>query len=340
MKKYKFVAMMALLVSCLCLSACANGGKKASEDSKTSEAVSKETGKLKIVTTIFPVYDWVKELLGDRADQAEITLLLKDQADLHSYQPSAEDILKISDCDLFIHVGGESDKWVADTLKQGKNPDRKVINLLDQLGSSVKEEELVEGMEAEPEHEEGEKEEEGPEYDEHVWLSLKNAGILCGVVANTLKEIDPEYAEHYQKRADAYIGRLDKLDRRCQETADAAAQKTLVFGDRFPFRYLADDYGFTYYAAFAGCSAETEASFKTSAFLADKMDQLQLKCIFTIDKPDQKIAKAVIANTREKNQKILTLDSMQYGMSEKESQGHTYLSIMEQNLEVLKDALQ
>ena len=214
MKKYKFVAMMALLVSCLCLSACANGGKKASEDSKTSEAVSKETGKLKIVTTIFPVYDWVKELLGDRADQAEITLLLKDQADLHSYQPSAEDILKISDCDLFIHVGGESDKWVADTLKQGKNPDRKVINLLDQLGSSVKEEELVEGMEAEPEHEEGEKEEEGPEYDEHVWLSLKNAGILCGVVANTLKEIDPEYAEHYQKRADAYIGRLDKLDRR------------------------------------------------------------------------------------------------------------------------------
>ncbi len=299
------------------------------------------SGKIKIVTTIFPVYDWVRNVTGDTG--ADITMLLDNGVDLHSFQPTADDIIKISACDLFVYVGGESDKWVDDALATAENPDMVVINLLETLGDAVKEEEIVEGMEAEREEEdaaEHEAEEEGPEKDEHVWLSLQNAAALCKVIAAKLGEIDAANKDIYAANANAYIGKLNALDGQYKEAVAAANTKTLLFGDRFPFRYLADDYGLDYYAAFAGCSAESEASFETIAFLAGKADELGLRTIMQIESADGKIATTIKDTTKTKDQTILTLDSMQSVTAGDVEKGVTYLSIMEKNLDVLKQALQ
>lgn len=266
----------------------------------------------------------------------DLTMLLDNGADLHSYQPTASDIMKISECDIFIYVGGESDTWVEDALKEAVNKNMKVINLLEVLGSSVKEEEVVEGMKAENEF----GAEEEAEYDEHVWLSLKNAKVICKAIADDLAEIDPAKADTYQKNEETYAEKLDELDQSYQETVDSSTQNTLLFGDRFPFRYMTDDYGLRYYAAFAGCSAETEASFETITFLAGKIDELGLKNIITIENSDQKVAKTIIENTEEKNQGILTMDSMQATTSDDTKNGATYLSIMEKNLNTLQKTLQ
>ncbi|MBO4242580.1 MAG: zinc ABC transporter substrate-binding protein [Clostridiales bacterium] len=303
-----------------------------------STANAADDGKLQIVTTIFPEYDWVMNVLGDKASDAEVTMLLDSGVDLHSYQPTANDILKISTCDLFIYVGGESDAWVDDALAEAVNKDMVVINLLDVLGNSVKEEELVEGMQGEEEEEEEECE-EGPEYDEHVWLSLKNAQVLVGSIEDALETIDPDNSEVYSANADSYISELSSLDEEYQAAVSDAAYDTLLFGDRFPFRYLVDDYGLNYYAAFVGCSAETEASFETITFLSGKMDELGLPVIMTIEGSDKSIAETIVGNTSSKDQDILTLDSMQSVTAEDVQNGTTYLSIMEDNLEVLKDAL-
>lgn len=278
----------------------------------------------------------MREILGDKADHAEVTMLLDNGVDLHSYQPTADDIIKISDCDLFLYVGGESDGWVEDALKEATNQNMKVINLLDVLGEQVKEEEVVEGMEAEEEESEDEDE---PEYDEHVWLSLKNAETLCSAITDALEEIDPANKDAYATNAASYLEKLAALDGEYQTVVDNAARKTVLFGDRFPFRYLVDDYGLSYYAAFAGCSAETEASFETISFLAGKVDELGLPCVLTIEGAQHKIAETIVQNTAEKNQSILTLDSMQSTTSTDVANGTTYLSVMESNLDVLKQAL-
>lgn len=244
--------------------------------------------------------------------------------------------MKISSCDLFLYVGGESDQWVEEVLEDAENPDLKALNLLEILGDSVKEEELVEGMrEEEHEHES----EEEAEYDEHVWLSLKNAQVICEVLGNTLAELDPEHGDAYLSNASAYQEKLSVLDKEYQAAVHAASQKTLLFADRFPFRYLMDDYGLSYYAAFSGCSAEAEASFETIIFLVNKVDELGLNSILTLEKSDQKLAKTVVESTKSRNQQILTLDSLQSTTSGEASDGVTYLSVMESNLEVLKEAL-
>ena len=339
MKKY-IAIILSLLCALSCLTAC--GGPAGSGPSTPSDPADGNGEKqLQIVTTIFPEYDWVQEIMGDKADNAQITMLLDSGTDLHSYQPTAEDILKISTCDLFIYVGGESDEWVEDALQEATNRDMKVIDLLETLGDQAKEEELVEGMQ-EPDHDhedEDHEHEEGPEYDEHVWLSLKNAQILCGAITDALVEVDPDNAASYQANNTAYCGKLAALNEQYQAVVDAAAQKTILFGDRFPFRYLADDYGLNYYAAFVGCSAETEASFETVAFLAGKVDELGLNAVCTIEKSDQKIAQTIVQNTQTKDQQIMTMDSMQSVLSQDIQGGASYLSIMESNLAVLKEVL-
>lgn len=357
MKFKRWMAMATAAVLAIgTLAGCAQGEKKADTTAASSAESSAEASgkKLKIVATIFPEYDWVRQILGDEAKNAELTLLLDNGVDLHSYQPTADDIAKISECDLFIYVGGESDGWVKDALKEGKNPDRKVINLLEALGNNTKEEEVVEGMQAEEEEHEstaagesaaaGEsseaEEEEGPEYDEHVWLSLRNARELCETIAEDLKSLDSAHASVYDVNLKKYEGELDALDQQYQQAVNAAGNKTLLFGDRFPFRYLVDDYGIKYYAAFVGCSAETEASFETVSFLAKKMDELGLKHVMTIEGPDKKIAATVIENTKDKNQDVLALNSMQSVTTKDIEGGETYLGVMQQNLEVLKKALQ
>lgn len=295
---------------------------------------SAASNKLNIVTTIFPAYDWVREILGDETDRAEITTLLDSGVDLHSYQPTVDDIVKISDCDLFLYVGGESDGWVDDALKNAPNKDRKVIRLLDVLGDSAKAEETVEGMQEE-EHDH----EEEAEYDEHIWLSLKNAQVLVAAISEALQETDPARKNTYAANAAAYAEKLSALDGEYRAAVDSGKYKTLLFGDRFPFRYLADDYGLDYYAAFPGCSAETEASFETVSFLAGKMDALGLPCVLTIEGTQHKIAETIVQNTAQKNQQVLTMDSMQAVTANDASSGVSYLSIMEKNLSVLKKAL-
>ena len=304
-----------------------------------------KTDKLSIVTTIFPEYDWVREILGDKADNAEITMLLDNGVDLHSYQPTADDIVKISDCDLFIYVGGESDGWVEDALRNAANRNMKVINLLEVLGDSVKTEEIVEGMQEEHEHEDAhahddaEEHEHEEEADEHVWLSLKNAKMLVRVISKALQELDPDNKDIYAANADAYVKKLSALDADYQAAVDAASNKTILFGDRFPFRYLVDDYGLRYYAAFVGCSAETEAGFETISFLAKRVDEWKLPCVLTIEGAQHKIAETVVRNTTAKNQKVLTMDSMQSTTTQDVKNGTTYLSVMEKNLSVMKEAL-
>ena len=299
-----------------------------------------KTDKLSIVTTIFPEYDWVREILGDKADNARVTMLLDNGVDLHSYQPTADDIVKISDCDLFIYVGGESDEWVEDALRNAANGNMKVINLLEVLGDSVKTEEIVEGMqEAEHEHEDAEEHEHEEEADEHVWLSLKNAKMLVRVISKALQELDPDSKDIYAANADAYVKKLSALDAEYQAAVDAASNKTILFGDRFPFRYLVDDYGLHYYAAFVGCSTETEAGFETISFLAKRVDEWKLPCVLTIEGAQHKIAETVVRNTTAKNQRVLTMDSMQSTTSKDVKNGTTYLSVMEKNLSVLKEAL-
>lgn len=348
----KFISILvAAVMAASCLSACGQVNSAALETEQSvsdanlstseesqSENDNNKTEKLKIVTTIFPEYDWVRQIAGDKVSDMDITMLLDNGVDMHSYQPTADDIMKISDCDLFIYVGGESDEWVNDALKEAVNKDMQVIDLLDVLGEQVKMEELVEGMQ-DAEHEEEEEHEE-KEYDEHVWLSLKNAETLCDAIAEALGNADPDNKAVYDTNKVAYIDQLVSLDNQYREVVDQASMKTLLFGDRFPFRYMVDDYGLSYYAAFAGCSAESEASFETISFLAKKIDELGLKYVMTIEKSDQKIAKTIIENTQNKDQSILTLDSMQSTTSADVANGMTYLSIMEGNLNILKEALQ
>lgn len=523
MKTKKIItALLAAVLILLPFSACATNpeqsvasGTQASSKAEESTPVASE--KLRVVSTIFPPYDWIREILGKDTGNVELSLLVDDGVDLHSYQPSVEDIAKISTCDMFIYVGGESDGWVHDAVETAANPDMVVINLLELLGDKAKEEEIVEGMEHEHEeeaidperikdrplsdwagdwgtvetalesgamdellahqaeeagtdlaaqkeasaekwnsdyaklkitdtaiafdgaeatyeyagyklvesdhgsavwycfeakdakdapkyvafsdhgtggedaHEEEHEEEEEEhglahfhirygnestealtsiegwaptffpadasvqevaeamgehghshgeaETDEHVWLSLRNAQFISGELAKALGEMDAANNEAYLANAAAYQETLSALDKKYEEAVSSAATKTLLFGDRFPFRYLVDDYNLDYYAAFSGCSAETEASFETIVFLADKVNTQKLKNIMVIETSDKSIANTVLQNTTDKNQNILVLDSMQSVTAQNITAGTTYLTIMESNLEVLRQAL-
>ncbi|MBR1567626.1 MAG: zinc ABC transporter substrate-binding protein [Lachnospiraceae bacterium] len=334
MKKYIALWITGILLLSN-LAACSSAGNG------TSSGTTDNEDAISVVTTIFPEYDWVKEVLGNQTENTELTMLLDNGVDLHSYQPTVMDIAKIAACDLFIYVGGESDGWVEDALAESTNPDMKVINLMEVLGDTVKEEELVEGMEAEDEEEHGSEpeEEDEIEYDEHVWLSLRNAETIVRAIEEVMAELDPEHASEYHANADSYIGRLQALDVEYQTAAESGTKDTILFGDRFPFRYLTDDYQINYYAAFVGCSAETEASFETVVFLANKIDELNLHTVLTIEGTDHRIAETIIENTKSKDQVVLSLNSMQGTTSEDVEAGATYLSIMEENLEVLKEAL-
>lgn len=334
MRRLKY-GLCGMVLALTMVTGCGNGSTDQGKEMQSAEGNQE---KLRVVTTIFPEYDWVREIVGEDTDGVDLTLLLDNGVDLHSYQPTADDMVKIADCDLFIYVGGESDEWVEDALAEAVNQDMQVIDLLDVLGDAVKEEEIVEGMEAE--EEEDAEEEEETEYDEHVWLSVKNAQILVDQIADTMAEIAPAKAEQYRKNADAYISDLKALDEEYQSAVADAKRDTVLFGDRFPFRYLVDDYGLNYYAAFVGCSAETEASFETIVFLANKVDELGLQTVLTIEGQDHSVAETIVKNTASKDQNIATMDSMQSTTSKDVQNGTTYLSIMKKNLEVLAEALQ
>lgn len=347
-----------------------NTTRKNAESENTIEQSSIEKGnsnKISIVCTTFPQYDWVKNILGEEAERFNVTLLLDNGVDMHSYQPAVKDIATAGSSDLFIYVGGESDTWVEDALKEAKNKDLKAINLMETLGNSIKEEEVVEGMQEEREslghsHEKSSKEkqeqtqkeshensqeingqkeaaDEEPEYDEHIWLSIRNAEIMVKNIEKAIEQLDSDNAKVYQNNAENYIKKLDTLDKQYANTIQNAKYKAILFGDRFPFRYMADDYDLKCYAAFAGCSAETMAGFETVTFLAKKADELRLPVILTIENSDGRIAEAVKSNTTKKNQKILAMNSLQSVTKEQLADGITYLQVMQENLSVLSEAL-
>lgn len=354
MKRYIGIGLSILMVMMMVLGCAKKDNTSSMEESTTAATESSttvaesgkntETKKLSIVTTIFPAYDWVKQVVGDN-ENVEISFLIDKGVDLHSYQASAADIAKITDSDLFVYVGGESDEWAEDIIKE--NPNLNYISMVDSIGEAALEEELVEGMQEEEEHEEGEHEEhaheegehdhEGEEaIDEHVWLSIKNAETIVSAIEAKLAEIDPENKDSYEKNANEYLAKLDELDKEYQETLSSIQNKTIIVGDRFPFRYLVNEYGINYYAAFMGCDAGSEASFETVTFLANKMDELNMSKIFIIDGSKGDLAKTIVDNTKDKNAKVLMLDSMQ---STKSSDNANYIDIMKKNLEVLKEAL-
>ena len=309
-------------------------GCSAAKENSPAKNSSSSQKKLDIVCTIFPEYDWVKQIAGDKAN---ISYLLESGVDLHNYQPTADDIIKISSCDLFLYVGGESDEWAEDAVKNASGSGMSSAALLDIAGSRVKTEELKEGMQPE-EEEAGEKEEE-EEYDEHIWLSVKDAGFICSELTDILCELDPDNAEYYRASFESYSGELSALDSEFEALAAGAARKTLVFGDRFPFRYFADDYGFDYYAPFPGCSAESEASFETVIFLAEKIDELGCGTVYTIENSDGKLARTIIESTRDKDQNTAVLNSLQSVSRSEADAGASYISLMRENYEVLKNTL-
>lgn len=407
-KKIVFMLITALLSTAI-LSGCA---KKAENGETPKSEVSTDNNKtvdkkISVVTTIFPEYDWVKQIVGEKEERFELTNLFDKGVDLHSYQPTAEDIAKIVSGDLFIYVGGESDAWAKEALKGATNPDLKVVNLVETLGDQIKTEEIVEGMQHthdhdhehdhehekdekhdhehdhdhekdekhdhdhdhdhEHEHEKDEKHdhdhdhekdekhdhdhdhdhEHGEEHhhhelekDEHVWLSLKHAVTLIKEISDKIIALDPENGKVYKANTENYIKNLMELDANFAETVKKAEKQTLLFGDRFPFRYLVDDYGLKYYAAFSGCSAETEASFETVAFLSKKVDELGLKKVLTLENSNGKIANTIVASTKEKNQEVLMLNSMQSVTKEDIEKGLTYYSVMENNLKLIQSVLQ
>ncbi len=334
--------------------------KKGDNSKYTKDLMNKiSSDKISIVCTTFPQYDWVKNILGKEAERFDVTLLLDNGVDMHSYQPTVKDIAIVGSADLFIYVCGESDTWVADALKEAKNKNLKAINLMESLGSSVKEEEVVEGMQEEKNflghsHEESqtknqeksqkeqnvkEAADEEPEYDEHIWLSIRNAEIMVKNIEKAIEQLDSDNAKAYQKNAENYMKKLNQLDKRYAKTIQNAKYKAILFGDRFPFRYMADDYDLKYYAAFVGCSAETMAGFETVTFLAKKTDELKLPVILTIENSDGRIAEAIKSNTTKKNQRILAMNSLQSVTENQLADGITYLQVMKENLSVLSKAL-
>lgn len=324
--------------------------------------------KIKVVCTIFPQYDWIKQIIGEEADNYEIKLLTDSGVDMHSYQPSVADIAAIASCDILIYTGGESDKWIEQALKEAVNDDMTVVNLMEILEDYIKEEEIIEGMQSSGHshshtHEDGEEHDEActdeacteehdheheeehdhaheeAEYDEHVWLSVKNAKVVVEELKAVLEQKDSANTAVYEKNTKQYLNELDELDEQYTQVTDTAKRDTVLVGDRFPFRYLIDDYELNYYAAFAGCSSETGASFETIVYLSEKIDELGLNTVLVIENSNEQVAKTIIGNTKNKNAQILTLDSMQSVTAKEISEGCSYIGLMQKNLEVLSQAL-
>ncbi len=318
MKKFiSFFIVLILIISTM--TACS----KNNADLIEKESSQESGDKLKIVTTIFPQYDFARQITKDKA---EITMLLAPGVESHSYEPTPQDIIKIQKSDAFIYVGGESDEWVKEILNSMDTSKMAVINLMDCV-EPVKEE-IVEGME-----EEGVEE---IEYDEHIWTSPRNAVLITNKIAEELSRIDSKNAEEYKKNAADYVKELQKLDKDFQSIVDNGKRKTIAFGDRFPFRYFADAYGLSYTAAFPGCSTDTEPSAATIAYIIDKVKNEKLPVIYYIEFSNQKVADSISEAT---GAKALLLHSCHNVSREELDKGVTYLDLMKKNAENLKEAL-
>jgi len=280
--------------------------------------------KLSIVTTIFPPYDFAKAIVGDLAD---VTMLLPPASESHSFEPTPQDIIALRNSNVFIYGGGESDEWVDKVLDSMDISDKKIVMMIDCVETVT--EEIVPGMEAD--------EEEEPEIDEHVWTSPRNAKLIVQSICDALCETDTKNAETYQQNTKVYLEELDVLDTKFKAVVSSATRKHLVFGDRFPFRYLTDAYGLTYSAAFPGCSTETEASPRTVKLLIDKINAEQIPVVFYIELSNMKMAETIAEAT---GAKVLLLHSCHNISRDDFRDGKRYLDLMTANVNALRDALQ
>lgn len=294
--------------------------------------MKESTEKINVVCTTFPQYDWTREVIKGKEDRISLTLLSRGGADMHSYNPSADDLIAIYNSDLFIYTGGDSEKWVTDAIKD--KGAIKTLNMMRLLGDDVLKKENANIIADGHDH-----------YgdlsgaDEHIWLSLDNAEEITEEIARALGEIDRENKDVYHRNAQRYKSELEILDDKYERTVERSSYKTLLFADRFPFLYLTDDYDIKVYAAFPGCTTESEASFETIAFLSDKLKNERLSSVVIIDGSGDELARTIIENSGKKDCKIVTLNSMQT-IGEKEiSEGVTYLSLMEDNLSAISEAL-
>lgn len=285
------------------------------------------SGKITIVTTIYPPTDFSQKVGGE---YVSVHQLLKPGAESHTYEPTPKDILAIENCDLFIYVGGESDSWIDDIISSIDSSNVRTVKMLDAVEALS--EEHVEGMEEE-EHEEHE---EGEELDEHVWTSIRNAELITEKICVELSEIDPQHKNYFRQNTDDYIKKLAELDKAYHETIDSSARKEIIVADRFPFRYMAHEYGLTYYAAFPGCSSDSEPSAKTLGFLINKVSEDGIPVVFHIEFSNEKIADSVVEVSGAKK---LMLHSCHNLSQDELNNGEDYLSIMQNNLEGLKEAL-
>ena len=338
--KHRYLKSIGIvLVLCLTLLSGCTGPTTAEQDENV------------ILCTTFAAYDWVREILGD-TDTFTCRMLVDNGVDLHSYQPSAQDIMKIADCRMLVYVGGESDTWVSDALAESGNKDIVAISLLDLVGDRALNEVELEGVEGHHHHdhddEDHDHDEHGHEaeitdhddhYDEHVWLSLKNAIVCTETLADAITKLDSCNSQKYAANAKTYTGKLEALDADYQTMRDTATQTTILIGDRFPFLYLAEDYDIHYFAAYSGCSADVEASVHTVTYLTEKLQEYKLPAIYVVDNGTDSLART-IAESADMTPEILHLSSMQSVTKEDIQKGCTYLSYMEENLQMLKEGLQ
>lgn len=324
MKKW-ITLWSSLLLLCLLLAGC---GSQV-ENETLSDG---EEQRLQIVTTVFPAYDFARAVAGEYAD---VTLLLPPGTESHSYEPTPADIIAVEECDLFIYLGGESDAWV-DTILESTGAGDKAMRMIDCV--DLLEEETVEGMEAEPEehdHDHGLGEVVG--YDEHVWTSPKNAAAITRAIGARLEELDAAHAQDYAAGAEDYAGRLETLDGEFRTFFDSVTDKTIVFGDRFPLRYFAEEYGLNYYAAFPGCSTQTEPSAATVAFLTDKVRQEGISTVWYIEFSNHLVADSIAEAAGADTALFHTCHNVS---AEDLESGATYISLMEGNLERLRQHMQ
>ena len=342
-----------LLVSCMALmtAGCAGtGGSTTASGDSGDSADSADEGKISVVTTIFPPYDFVREIAGDEAD---IKMLLKPGEETHSYEPTPQDIIAIQNSDVFIYTGGENDVWVEDILSSMPDSDMVTLRLVDCVDTV--EEEQVEGMKGTAGHDhdegdyddahgghtdeadDGESAEESPhEADEHVWTSPVNASLIVEQIKNVLSQADPDHSELYEENTLAYQEQLSELDQEFREVVDNAKRDIMIFGDRFPFRYFADEYGLEYYAAFPGCAGDTEPSAATMAFLIEKVREEQVPAVLKMELSNADIANAIAEAT---GTEVKVFYSCHNLSADDFENGETYLSMMQKNVETLKEVL-
>ena len=334
-----FIFALAAAVSCLALSGCRRSGEGGGAE------VPAEAGHpLKVVTTLFPYYDFTRQIAGENI---ELSMVIPAGMDSHSFEPTPADIRLIEEADLFICNGGHMEQWVSQVLSSLDTPSMTVVTMMDHV--DVVEEEIVEGMEVSGhEHEHGHDEdgEDGHdaedeslyeiEYDEHIWTSPRIAMGLCRAIAETLQKADPAHAQNYARRLEAYLAELTELDQAFTEAVADGNRHMVVFGDRFPLLYFCKTYGLEYRAAFHGCAGDTEPSLATLKYLIDKVQEEGIPVVYTIELSSRKVAQAIAETT---GAKVLTFQSCQTVSRQDFDAGATYLSLMRQNIAALKEGL-